>query len=73
MRSVRDPLQTSDFDGLTPNTRHIYGHHLKVSAVNGRALDGPIQDTVMVPVNGETTFACEGCAFGVGDAPRAVS
>ena len=39
---------------------NIHGHHFKVSAVSGRALDGPIRDTVLVPVNGETTVAFDG-------------
>ena len=50
-------MQTFDLDGLTPHPTHVHDHHFKVSAVNGWALDGPIRDTVPVPVNGETTIA----------------
>ena len=38
----------------------ILGHHFKVNAVNGRALDGPNRATVLVPVNGEKTVAFDG-------------
>lgn len=39
---------------------HIHGHHFKVIAINGTALDGPFRDTVLVPANGETTVAFDG-------------
>jgi FtsP/CotA-like multicopper oxidase with cupredoxin domain len=36
---------------------HLHGHHFQVVALDGRAVDGAVRDTELVPVNGRTTIA----------------
>ena len=36
---------------------HLHGHHFQVIAINGKALQGAMRDTVLVPVNGAVTVA----------------
>lgn len=36
---------------------HLHGHTFQVVEIDGRRIDGPMRDTVLVPVNGRVTIA----------------
>jgi FtsP/CotA-like multicopper oxidase with cupredoxin domain len=36
---------------------HLHGHRFQVVAIDGARIDGPMRDTVLVPVNGRVTIA----------------
>jgi FtsP/CotA-like multicopper oxidase with cupredoxin domain len=36
---------------------HLHGHHFQVVGVNGKALQGAMRDTVLVPIGSAVTIA----------------
>ena len=36
---------------------HLHGHHFQPVTLNGKAVSGPLRDTVLVPVNGQVSVA----------------
>ena len=36
---------------------HLHGHHFQVTALNGKAMNGALRDTVLVPIKGSVTVA----------------
>ena len=36
---------------------HLHGHHFQVTSINGRAMQGAVRDTVLVPAMGRLTIA----------------